>query len=96
MSKNSFKWFQSYLSGRNLRVKKTELSGRKEITKGVPQGSILILLYINDPANNNIAGNFTLFAYDTTILWNNKINRELQHIISSDLGKVKDWSDANL
>lgn len=48
-------------------------------------GPILFMFYISDIVNINIEDKFTLFADDTTKLWNSKNNYELQHIISTDL-----------
>lgn len=96
----SLEWFNSYLSGREQIVTNSTNSKKLNINCGVPQGSvlgpILFLLYINDLTKIDIAGEFTLFADDTTILWHNKDKNILHEIICSDINKVKDWCDSNL
>lgn len=94
-------WFKSYLSGRYQKVIfNGKVSKQLEVNSGVPQGSVLgpllFLIYFNDLASVKIQGKFTFFADDTTILWHGKYIDELHEIVSSDLGMIKEWCDANL
>lgn len=56
---------------------------------GVPQGSLLgpinFLLYLSDVTSIKMSGNFTIFADDTPILWNEN-SQELQDTITKVLG----------
>ena len=68
-----FSWLKSCLSGRKLYVHLNGVdSDTKNITCGVPQGSVLgpllFLLYINDLPNISNKLKFYLFADDTNIL----------------------------
>lgn len=93
-------WFRSYLEGRYQCVM---CSGKKSsplsVCCGVPQGSvlgpILFLLYINDLTELHISGHFTLFADDTSILWQAKDIEHLKGIISKDLSFIKEWFNSN-
>lgn len=94
-------WFSSFLLGRRQRVFiGSNCSNYQPIDWGVPQGSVLgpvlFLLYINDLANLQIHGKFTIFADDTTIMWQAPDPVSLHEIILRDLQKVKVWCDSNL
>ena len=70
----SLEWFKSYLSDRMQYVYYNSYkSCIKNVTCGVPQGSILgpllFILYVNDIINTSIILKFVLFADDTTILY---------------------------
>ena len=56
---------------------------------------ILFLLYINDLTELHISGHFTLFADDTSILWQAKDIEHLKGIISKDLSFIKEWFNSN-
>ena len=69
---HALKWFSSYLTEMNQFVDYNNTSSDvKQITGGVPQGSImgplLFLLYINDIASVSQALFSVLFADDTTL-----------------------------
>ena len=92
-------WFKNYLKGRK---KFTSIRGvnssLKEISCGVPQGSILgpilFLILINDlPKASNF---FTiLFADDTTLQLSSKSLHDLYDLANFELSKIEDWCKAN-
>ena len=68
---NSFKWFQSYLKGRSQCVKwRGVFSDEKDVTIGVPQGSILgplfFILFVNDYPKCLKHSNVSVYADDTS------------------------------
>ena len=83
-------WFQSYLSSRIQRVDQTMFKTRT-VKCGIPQGSnlgpLLFLLYINDLTNCLTSSSASMFADDTNISTNGKINDELQERIN-----VESWT----
>ena len=75
-------WFKSYLSNRKQYVfLNGESSEVKDITCGVPQGSVLatllFLLYINDIPIISEVLDFYLFADDNLDKLKRKVNKEL-------------------
>lgn len=96
----ALEWFRSYLSGRVQAVKfNDDVSEELDIGVGVPQGTVLgpplFLIYVNDLPRLRISGKFTVFADDTTILWHGSNVSEMEANMRADLGKIKDWCDAN-
>ena len=84
--------FQSYLSNRKQYV---ELDGIKSQNQsGIPQGStlgpLLFLIYINDLLNSSEKLSFRIFADDTNVFAS---ARDLEHVMNSELAKVKRWCD---
>ena len=71
----------------------------KQITYGVPQGSILglllFLLYINDIASVSCAIFSILFADDSTLFCSDKGLHELSIVINNELSNVMKWLNAN-
>ena len=95
----SSKWFSSYLTERTQYVEiNGEKSSLKEITHGVPQGSvlgpILFLLYIND-LPNAIEIFSSLFADDTIFVNSNKDLKILEETTNNQLEKAKIWFWSN-
>ena len=96
----SNKWFQSYLSGR---MQKVSLGGVcsefKNITCGVPQGSILgpllFLIYINDMHNAVKHSIVHHFADDTNLLCSDKNPNILRKKMNEDLKFIFEWLCAN-
>lgn len=97
----SYDWLQSYMSRRTQRVSFAGgTSDELMVDAGVPQGSVLgpllFLLYINDLPQLRIGGSFTMYADDTTILWHDTNEPNLNNRIGDDLMRVREWCDANL
>jgi hypothetical protein len=96
----AYKMFQSYLTNRLQCVKiRGKLSTCKNISIGVPQGSILgpllFIIYINDLPN--ISNDMTCLSYadDTAIILRNKSFEQLQNTVDILMQKIKDWFCAN-
>ena len=93
ISGNLIKWIRSFLSGRTQVVKiGKELSSKKEVTSGIPQGSILgpvlFTVFIND-LPEIVSSSCKVFADDTKIY-----NSACKHIsIQNDLDKLFEWSN---
>ena len=92
-------WFKNYLNGRKqfTSIRGAD-SSLKEISCGVPQGSILgpilFLILINDlPKASKF---FTiLFADDTTLQLSSKSLQDLYDLANFELSKIEDWFKAN-
>lgn len=90
------KWIEDFLKDRRQRV---VLNGNysewKDVTSGIPQGSVLgpvlFIIYINDMPEI-IQSLCRLFADDSKIYRRVKTNED-QQIIQSDLLRLCDWSD---
>ena len=88
-------WFNSYLTNRKQYVfVNGESSLLKDITCGVPQGSVLgpllFLIYINDLPNISKVLNFYLFADDTNIYFEAESPEILETILNKELKKLHD------
>ena len=93
---NILNWFNSYLTGRQQRVKNEGFYSRWGSTNAwVPQGSVLgpylFLLYINDIVRN-IRTNIRLFADDTS-LYTVIENEDSIHLLNEDLRQISIWAD---
>ena len=92
----AYSWFKSYLSDRKQFVSLNGVdSNLKNISCGVPQGSVLgpllFLLYINDLPNISSKLKFFLFADDTNIYFESKDLRNIEKIINIELKKFYEW-----
>lgn len=76
-----------------------EYSESKEITCGVPQGSLLgpllFLIYVNDISVATSDSELILFADDTTILNKNKNQTDLETSVERGITELADWYAAN-
>ena len=96
----ALEWFRSYLSNRKQFVYLNEHeSDFKEITCGVPQGSILgpllFIIYINDFHKCTNSFSFICFADDTNLFFSHKNPDVLVNTINAELLKVSEWIKAN-
>ena len=90
----------SYLSGRKQCVKiRNAFSSYKDVTMGVPQGSILgpvlFILYINDLPNLSADMTCLSYADDTAILFKGKSSDQLQVTVNEVVMLLNDWFRAN-
>ena len=97
---HALKWFSSYLTKRYQFTNYNNTSSDvKQITCGVPQGSImgplLFLLYINNIASVSRVLFSVLFADDTTLFCRSKNLHELSTVINNELGNIIKWLKAN-
>ena len=90
---------KSYMSERKQFVSfQNVVSDAREITCGVPQGSVLgpllFIIYINDISEPLNKCSCTLFADDTTIC-SNSSEGKASTILENDLDRLKDWLNKN-
>ena len=100
ISGNSLDLITSYLSNRKHQLKYKDItSGPRDVTCGVPQGSVfgplLFLLYINDLSSVCPEAKFLLFADDTAVLYSAPNMIDLQTIISVSFPRITEWLHAN-
>ena len=93
---NALKWFESYLTNRSQYVLfNGEKSDIRDITYGVPQGSILgpllFILYINDFSGVSDKLFCVLFADDTNIFLSGKDIHNLINTLHVELSKLYTW-----
>jgi hypothetical protein len=92
------RWIESWLEGRQQRVVVNgALSNWKDVTSGVPQGSILgpllFTIYIDD-IENGLHNRLIKFADDTK-LWGKVDNEDEVESMHEDLRKLGKWSEEN-
>ena len=93
-------WFRSYLSGRKQYVSINGVSSDlKNLTCGVPQGSVLgpllFLLYINDLPNVSEKLKFFLFADDTNIYYESGDILDIENVVNQELKQLSLWLKVN-
>lgn len=98
---NCLELFRSYLSERQQIVRVAgQASGQRDVTYGVPQGTILgpvlFNLYINGLFSLRSAGHITGFADDTAITYEADNWYELKLKAETDLKLIKIWFDNKL
>ena len=92
-------WIRSYFSNRKQYVEYNgHRSLRNEISCGVPQGSILgllfFLLFINDINNASNLLNLILFADDTNVFMAHKDLNYLSDMLNLEMDKLSIWFKA--
>lgn len=97
---NSFKWFQSYLYGRTQSVRgKGVLSDEKDVTIGVPQGSIFgplfFILFVNDYLKCLKHSNVNIYADYTTQDVSHKSTDVIEQKLYGDLLYSVKWMNSN-
>ena len=97
---NLMQWFKSYLSARSQYVSYNGIkSSIRNITHGVPQGSILgpllFILNVNDFARSSDLLFSILFADDTSAFIEGHSYAEVIELINNELLKVSNWLMAN-
>ena len=97
---SAYQLLSSYLTSRSQKLKyKDIISGARDVTCGVPQGSLLgpllFLTYINDLHVACQEAKIFLFADDTVLLYSAPTLAELQSIISRSFPKIHKWLQAN-
>lgn len=97
---NLYSWFQSYLGKRMQFVYFNGVqSDTKEITHGVPQGSILgpllFLIYVNDFSRASDIFFSIMYADDTNIFIEGIKYEGMIEIMNDELEKVDQWLKAN-
>ena len=102
----AYKWFESYLHGRQMRVKcnvdstdKIEYSDYMKVTYGTPQGSclgpLIFLIFTNDLHRHLVYSSSILFADDTTLYKTHRNLVYLKWCLEDDLCTLSDWFAAN-
>ncbi len=88
-------WMADYLRGREMRtVGRDEKSELREVTSGVPQGSVLalimFLIYINDMPDG-VGSYISLFADDAKLLRKISTHKDCE-ALQHDLNRIYEWS----
>ena len=96
----ALEWFRSYLIGRSQFVHYGGCdSAGRDVTCGVPQGSVLspllFIIYTNDLPNTLINTHSILFADDTTLYCSNSNISDARQFLENDLFRLNDWFRAN-
>lgn len=92
---------KSYLSDRYQIVKLADhKSNPKQITYGVPQGSILgpllFLIYINNISTLELKGDLSLYADDTSLFYFGHSVESINQDAQNDLNILNEWFRSNL
>ncbi|MEW8548105.1 MAG: reverse transcriptase family protein, partial [Candidatus Thiodiazotropha sp.] len=89
-------WFSDYLSDRTQSVVLNSVtSSKKQITAGVPQGSVLgpllFLVYVND-ISENLLSLTRLFADDSSLFVSASSLQDIEGLLNHDLILVSTWA----
>ncbi len=100
LQKPSLNLLESYLTNRTQMCSvNSALSGRKLVTCGIPQGSILgpllFLIYVNDLPNSLEYSSTRMFSDDTALTVSGRSIQDVEVAINHDLTNVKQWLSAN-
>lgn len=92
--------FQSYLSNRKLIISANgSLSAQRDITVGVPQGSVLgsimYLIYVNDMGQLNLSGDLYLYADDSSVFYANETTEQNVDCMKPDIGVINEYYRIN-
>ncbi len=93
-------WFSDYLSERKQRVVLNGvISGWKDVTNGVPQGSILgpllFTLFVNDMPDVVKRCMINQYAHDTTIYTSDKDPDVVGSALEEDMERISSWISSN-
>ena len=96
----NLKWFKSYLNNRKQFISYNNSStSYKNMTCGVPQGSILgpllFLIYINDLREASNILDPIMFADDTNLFYSHHQIKVLFETVNAELQKISQWFRAN-
>ena len=96
----SLTWFSSYLGNRTQKtIANNMVSSLRNITCGVPQGSILgsllFLIYINDLAKVIRNCKIFLYADDTVLVATGSVIHNVYKTMQTDLDKISEWCVSN-
>ncbi len=99
-SDSAVSWFNSYLSNRSQVVYfKGSLSGKENIGRGVPQGSILgpllFVLFVNDIPLHLSKCDSDLYADDTSVYTVGSSSVEIQERLQTDMDSMSKWCLCN-
>ena len=100
LNQTAIAWFHSYLSGRmQMCSVNGTLSNAKELSCGVPRGTILgpllFLIYINDLPNCVTHSSTRMYADDTSLTTSSCSIQEIKSKLQHDIQCVKEWLCAN-
>ena len=96
LQSENIKWFKSYLNEREQMVScHNTVSGKSTISIGVPQGSLLFLIYVNDINWHVHLGACNLYADDTLVYCNGSTMSELKHNIQQCVSDIHEWYNQN-